>query len=87
MYGRAMSCDVCGKIKMIDIASDVYLVDAAANGWIVLHINQPLVDNWTYKGIYQSHRTASIDCCTIDCAQKYLRESAEDSSPIESDHK
>lgn len=87
MYGRAMSCDVCEAIKMVLQEDDVYLVDNALPGWVRLHLNQPIVDNWTYKGTYQSHRISSIDCCTIDCAQKYLRAAAEDSSPIEADDK
>lgn len=87
MYGRAMSCDVCGTIKMTLPDDDVYLVDGAVSGWIRMHINEPLVDNYTYKGITRSNRISSIDCCTINCAQQYLRESANDCSTASEDIK
>ena len=81
MYGRAMQCDVCDKIKMVPQEHDVYLVDgsAAAPGWIRLHINRPLLDNWTYKSPSRSTMEAAVDCCTIDCAQKFLRNAADSS--------
>ncbi len=78
MYGRAMQCDVCDQIKMIPQEHDVYLVGAtaAAPGWIRLHINRPLLDNYTYRTQSRSTIEVGVDCCTIDCAQKFLREAA-----------
>lgn len=82
MYGRAMQCDECGKIKMIDMADDVYLVDGAAVGWIIIHLNQPLTDNFTYAGQSRSNVVASADLCTISCAQSFLRMAGKDITEI-----
>lgn len=87
MYGRAMSCDVCGSIKMTTLDDDVYLVDGAVHGWIRVHVNQPLVDNYTYHGPTQSYAIGSVDCCTILCAQNYLRECSQKSAPVDADDK
>ena len=78
MYGRAMKCDECGKIAMIDPTTDVYSVDGAVFGWIILNINQPLEDNYTFRPQSRSNVTAVADLCTINCAQSYLRKCAQD---------
>lgn len=82
MYGRALSCDVCGNIKMVSVEDDIYLVDAAIPGWIRVHANKPLEDNYTYKPQSQSNVVGAVDCCTISCAQKYLRDCAADATEI-----
>jgi hypothetical protein len=73
MYGRAMKCDQCGKIEMINPSLDVYSVDGATYGWIILNINQPLEDNYTFRPPRRSDVTAVVDVCTIQCANLYLR--------------
>lgn len=83
MYGRAMKCDECDKIAMIDPSLDVYSVDGAAYGWIILNINQPLEDNYTFHTKQRSNVTAVADLCTIQCAQSYLRKAAQDSEAAE----
>lgn len=82
MYGRAMKCDECGKIDMIDPTTDVYSVDGAVHGWIILHINHPLEDNYTYKTQRRSNVTAVADLCTIGCAQSYLRKCAQNATEL-----
>lgn len=82
MYGRAMKCDECGKMEMIDEAQSVYLVDGATFGWIILHVNQPLTDNFTYSGQSRSNVTAVADLCTISCALSFLRNASKDVTEI-----
>lgn len=83
MYGRAMKCDECGKIEMIDMTADVYSVDGAVTGWIILNVNQPLEDNYTFRKRSRSNVTAVVDVCTIQCAQTYLRHCAADATEVQ----
>jgi hypothetical protein len=75
-----MKCDECGKMEMIDMKSDVYSVDGATHGWIILNINQPLEDNYTYRPPRRSDVTAVADICTLQCARTYLRNCLPDDS-------
>lgn len=81
MYGRAMSCDVCSKVAMLNAGDDVYLVDSAPPGWIRLTMNHPKVYSWeTDKPT--SNTEAALDCCSLSCARSAIS-AAQDDTPAE----
>lgn len=73
MYGKAVKCDMCDRIDIVDSWENTTFFDAGFRGWVRVTVNEPRDYGWA-----MSPRNAtsvnSVDCCSIDCAQKFLRE-------------
>lgn len=82
MYGRAMKCDICDTVKIVDIDESVYLVDNTLDGWIRIHVNRPLQDRYTHRTQRRSNIVQSVDCCTLMCASNFIRSCGEDSTEV-----
>lgn len=74
MYGKAVKCDVCDRIEIIrDFDLNTTFFDAGFEGWIRMTVNKPRDYGWTYRDPKYATTVDSVDCCSIDCAQKFLR--------------
>lgn len=74
MYGKAIKCDVCARVEVIDQWIDSTFFDAGFRGWIRVTVNEPRDYGWTFRQERFATVVNSIDACSIDCAQKFLRE-------------
>lgn len=75
MYGKAVKCDVCERMEIIrDFDLNTTFFDAGFAGWIRVTVNKPRDYGWTFRDAKHATVTDSIDACSIDCAQKFLRE-------------
>lgn len=75
MYGKAIKCDVCDRVEIVD-AWDQTFFDAGFRGWVRVTVNEPRDYGWTFRSEKFATVVNSIDACSIDCAQKFLRETA-----------
>lgn len=73
MYGRAIQCDVCDRMEIVDEWRETFF-DAGFRGWIRVTVNEPRDYGWTFRDAKHATTVTSIDACSIDCAQKFLRE-------------
>lgn len=74
MYGKAVKCDVCDRIEIVDSFDlNNTFFDAGFQGWIRVTVNQPRDYGWTFRNERFATTVTSIDACSIDCAQKFLR--------------
>lgn len=75
MYGKALKCDVCDRIEIVnDFDHGTTFFDAGFRGWIRVTVNEPRDYCWTFRDAKHATVTNSIDACSIDCAQKFLRD-------------
>lgn len=75
MYGKAIKCDVCDKVEIVnDFDHSTTYFDAGFRGWIRITVNQPRDCGWRTSDDRYATTVDSIDACSIDCTQKFLRE-------------
>ena len=73
MYGKALKCDMCDRIEIVD-AWDQTFFDAGFRGWVRVTVNEPRDYGWVFREEKHATTITSIDACSLDCAQKFLRE-------------
>ena len=74
MYGKAVKCDVCDRVEIIqqfDFSTTYF--DAGFAGWIRITVNSPRDYGWTFRDPKHATTVDSVDCCSLECARKYLR--------------
>lgn len=75
MYGKAIKCDVCDKVEIInDFDHGTTFFDAGFRGWARITVNEPRDYGWRHSEARHATTVDSIDACSIDCAQKFLRD-------------
>ena len=72
-YGKAVKCDICERVEIID-DNMVSFMDGF-DGWIRLAINKPRRYGWDTSG-EKATVTDTFDCCSISCAQTVLYDAA-----------
>ena len=74
MYGKAVKCDVCDRVDLIDQWLDTTFFDSGFRGWIRVTVNEPRDYGWNFRDARHATTVNSVDCCSIDCANKFLRQ-------------
>ena len=73
MYGKSVKCDVCDRMEFVDdFGLDTTFFDAGFAGWIRLTVNAPRDYGWSFREAKNATTVDSVDCCSIDCARKFL---------------
>lgn len=74
MYGKSVKCDVCERQEFINdfFVDRETFFDAGFEGWIRLTVNKPRDYGWSFRDPKFATTVNSVDCCSLDCARKYL---------------
>lgn len=73
MYGKAIKCDACDRLEMVNEWTDVHS-DLGVEGWIRMSINNPKEFSWTIEGKHTfARKQGHADLCSLSCARSYLR--------------
>jgi hypothetical protein len=74
MYGKAVKCDICNRMEIInDFDMKTTFFDAGFAGWIRMTVNAPRDYGWTFREPKFATTVDSVDCCSLDCARNFLR--------------
>lgn len=74
MYGKAVKCDVCDRVEIINeyLNDKATFFDAGFEGWIRLTVNKPRDYGWSFRDPKFADTVDSVDCCSISCARDFL---------------
>lgn len=72
MYGKAVKCDMCDRIEIIDSWENTTFFDAGFRGWVRITVNEPRDYGWPSRTAKHATEVNSVDCCSIACANDYL---------------
>ena len=75
MYGRGVKCDVCGRVDIVE-EPNLPVFDAGFHGWVRVVINNPRDYGWTFREPKFAQMVEARDCCSLDCARKFLSEAS-----------